>query len=348
MKDIKLGEFCKVNLQKSFGEFMCGVKKLFSMENFSAYLNYTISEANDTLDMNNTLGEPLETIIMLATDTLRKEDTITSTTTLKDELSKVSSALSFEKESKVNLPRVYEVDTGEFYNLFNYAFYGACIVDSKVCKCFERSFYLEKNKIAVGNAGYSEKLGRKLPYYFTHLPDTKKLIFIDPIKGEVETITCFEPISFIFILGDEIRAGGTPIARVNPDGSIHFHRAFDIVNRDYKKAERQAERNKGNKRKETPWQTVDLGKLRDSNTYIRVHSLIALMVFGIDCCRFAQMEANSVFTIDHIDSKHDHNSIDNLALLTRKANNCKGDKVDEKAGFQFDFFRYMRPDMFMI
>ena len=344
---ITLGEFCKVDIKKTFSKFMSEIKNIFGMKNFSAYLNFALGEANDTFSMDSDLWLPLEVITTMATDKVRKEDVITSTTTLKEELSKVSAALSFDKESKVNLPAQYEIDTGEFYNYFNYAFYAACIVDKKVCKCFERSFELEKNKISVGIAGHSTKLNRQLPYYFTHLPQTKKLIFIDPIKGQAETITCFEPITYISQYDGEIRAGGTLIARVNSDGSIHFHRGFDKVNRDYKKAERQSERAKGNKRKETPWQTVDLGRLNDSNTYIRVHSLVCLMVYGIDCCKFAQMEANSVFTIDHIDSIHDHNTIDNLALLTRKANNSKGDKVEDKAGFQFDYFKYMRPDLFV-
>ena len=44
-------------------------------------------------------------------------------------------------------------------------------------------------------------------------------------------------------------------------------------------------------------------------------------------------------TVDHINSKHDDNRIDNFALLTRSANDSKGSKVDETS-YYFDFFPY--------
>ena len=60
------------------------------------------------------------------------------------------------------------------------------------------------------------------------------------------------------------------------------------------------------------------------------------MVYGYEQVRLAMTEANSCYTIDHINSKHSDNRIDNLALVSRKANNQKKG-TDLKI---FDYFLY--------
>lgn len=105
---------------------------------------------------------------------------------------------------------------------------------------------------------------------------------------------------------------------------------------DRKAAERAKKIELGHKVKETCWQTTSLGKLKDSAYNIRAHSLICLMVYGLEPMMFALMGENSIFSVDHISGKHSDNRIDNLMIISNHANNVKKGKENYK-GFIFDF-----------
>lgn len=58
------------------------------------------------------------------------------------------------------------------------------------------------------------------------------------------------------------------------------------------------------------------------------------MVYGLECVKYTLMEGNSILTIDHWNGVHYDNKIDNLQILTRKANY---DKERGKAPYCYDF-----------
>lgn len=254
-------------------------------------------------------------------------------------VSEVSRFLSFDNmsEAQTYLPPTYGIENDYFYNYLNIFFYSLLLIEPDIEARFEVGYKLDQNKVEVGTAGYSEKLQRELPYYLTYL--TKKLVVVNPITGQVETISFKKDITQLSVVDNGIYVDGEWVGKV-VDGGLEFVVKYDEVQRDFKEAERAAKRESGKKAKETCWKTINLGTYNRSNKNIRAHSLVALMVYGIEVMKFALMEANSPLTIDHIDSVHDNNAIDNLALLTRTHNCSKGCKTDGK-GFYIDYFNYL-------
>ena len=227
--------------------------------------------------------------------------------------------------------------------IMDVGFYSMCILDDKIGKRFEVGYTLHQNRHTVGVAGYSEKLGRHLPYYVTYLH--RKLVFIDPISGQIDTVGFSKGIESIEIKSDSVVVNGDVVVEV-VDGEVKWYKEVDEVQRDFKEAEREVKRQSGKKVKETPWQTIALGPLVGEKTprTIRAHSLVALMVFGISCMRWGLMECNSLMTVDHINAEHSCNKIDNLALLTRQNNDSKGSTQDDT--YYFDYFTYFAPEAF--
>lgn len=244
--------------------------------------------------------------------------------------------LSFESKEQAaeNIPNQFWLEDDYFYNSLNLSFYALTILDPKIESRFEVGFILNKNKKCIGNAGYSEKLKMNLPYFLTFFD--KKLIIVDPVKGRVETISFKNKIKELYIKENKIWCDDIAFAE-KVKGKTEFLIPFDERQRDFRQAEREAKRKAGKKVKETSWRTIGLGSLRGSNKNIKEHILIALMVFGINVCRFTMMEGHSIYTIDHKNGIHDCNKIDNFDLLPRKANNSKG---DTEKGF-FDWFFYL-------
>lgn len=283
-----------------------------------------------------------ETLILNANWKLNKDNDFYNPKEINPAISRISSTLSFKSEAEVNkrLPSKYGIEDDIFFNKLNYSFFSLLFLDSKIEKRFEIGFILDKNKISAGIAGYSEKLGKELPFYFTYFDD--KVLFINPIQGRVMSFSkSKESIMGLTYNGSEVVVVGQEnkkIARVS-GSEVEFLEEVVAAESDMKSADRHMQREAGKKRKETPWQSVSLGKFKGSNAYMRAHTLITLMVYGIDTLKFALMEANSIMTVDHINAKHDDNRIDNLQLLTRNSNNSKGSKQDDT--FYFDYFQYL-------
>ena len=120
-------------------------------------------------------------------------------------------------------------------------------------------------------------------------------------------------------------------------GTIKEVQTTHLAQSDRKRAERERKREKGLKVEETPWLTTALDLVEGSAYNIRTHSFIALMVYGLEVMKYGIMENNSIFTIDHIDGRHNNNKIENLQLLTRKSNDQKKNKPND---FYFDYFWY--------
>lgn len=259
---------------------------------------------------------------------------------IKSMVKKIIDFVSFEskEEAKKYLPDQFGLEGEKFFNSLYLSFAALTLIDPKIESRFEVGCILNQNKKALGCAGYSEKLQRNLPFFLTFFE--KKLIFVDVVKGIVETISFKEKIKKLYIKNGKLWCNDFELAeRQIKDGidGIKFYFPFDERQRDFREAERAAKRKKGKKVKETSWRTVGLGSLRGSNKTVKEHILIALMVFGINPLRFVLMEGSSWWTIDHKNSIHDDNRLDNLDLLPRKANNSKG--ATEKQ--YFDWFFYL-------
>ena len=110
-----------------------------------------------------------------------------------------------------------------------------------------------------------------------------------------------------------------------------------LAQKDNKKSERKKKREKGLKSKEKPWLTTTLDKIGNSTFTIKTHSMIALMIYGLEVMKYGVMEGNSIFTIDHINGIHNDNNIENLQLLTRISNDKKRNKPQN---WYLDYFIY--------
>lgn len=252
---------------------------------------------------------------------------------------KIIDFLSFKTEEEVHntLPVKFGLKNDYFYNSLNYAFYALTILDKKIQDRYEVVYRLNQNKVAWGCAGYSEKLKCNLPFYFTYLD--KILVCVDAIRGRIETIQFEEKIEEVKIENGFLYVNGEETIKMVKETYLVFLKPLEERQRDYRQAERAAKRAKGAKVKETNWETIYLGKLRGSNKNLKSHLVIALMVYGIEVVKYAVMEGHSWMTVDHINAEHNDNRVDNLALLTRKNNNSKGDSQDDT--HYFDYFLYL-------
>lgn len=254
-------------------------------------------------------------------------------------INKIIDFLSFktEKEVHTTLPVQFRLKNDYFYNSLNYTFYALTILDKKIQERYEVVYRLHQNKVSWGCAGYSEKLKCNIPFFFTYLD--KILVCVDAIRGRIETVNFEEKIEEVKIENGILYVNGEEVIKMVKKTYLVFLKPVEERQRDYRQAERAAKRAKGSKVKETNWETIYLGKLRGSNKNLKSHLVVALMVYGIEVVKYAVMEGHSWMTVDHINAEHNDNRVDNLALLTRKNNNSKGDSQDDT--YYFDYFLYL-------
>lgn len=267
------------------------------------------------------------------------------------EMSKISDFLSFSSEahaSKYLLKTPY-IEDDFFYNVMEYTFYAMVLLDAQVFRRFKTAYTLWQHSVEFGIAGYSEKFKKFYPYYLTYFGN--KIFIVNPIKGEVKGFERAGSLREKKITGlltgtlEEKRVAlaatsegvYVPLVEENLYGTIKEVQPTHLAQSDRKRAERERKREKGLKVEETPWLTTALDSVEGSAYNIRTHSLIALMVYGLEVMKYGIMESNSIFTIDHIDGRHNNNKIENLQLLTRKSNDQKKNKPNS---FYFDYFGY--------
>lgn len=221
------------------------------------------------------------------------------------------------------LPKVWKGSVEE--EILSNTYWALTCIDDMYRKRAEVGFILDRNKVEIGKSGYSEKLKRDLPFYMTIFGN--RIFFIDPIRGIVykSKENRFSDYIGFSKRGSEVYYNGWKIAE-EVKGGVDVKIDFDVDMKDLKKSEKEELWAQGFDIKNTEWLTTHLGYLGGSNTYIRSHTFIMLMVYGFTggVC-YSLMERHSIMTTDHQNSKHNDNRIDNLALVTRTANNQKKD-----------------------
>lgn len=220
------------------------------------------------------------------------------------------------------LPTVWKGSAEE--EILSNTYWSLTCIDEMYRKRAEVGFILDRNKVEIGKSGYSEKLQRDLPFYMTIFD--KRIFFIDPIRGIVykSKENRFSDYIGFSKRGSEVYYNGWKIAE-EVVGGVDVKIDFEVDMKDLKKSEKEELWAQGFDIKNTEWLTTHLGYLGGSNTYIRSHTFIMLMVYGFDAVKYSLMERHSIMTTDHQNSKHNDNRIDNLALVTRTANNQKKD-----------------------
>ena len=242
--------------------------------------------------------------------------------TLNDCVGKLNWGLTLAGENpKKYLPTVWKGSLEE--DLLVHSYFAISCINPMYRKRAEVGYILDSYKFEYGNAGYSKRLNKTIPYYFTFFD--KYLFCVDAINGIVYRSTEHYQDCWKFnVKNNKLFYGYREVAE-ECNGKLHLIANFEQKMHDNKQAEREDLIAQGFDIKNTCWLTTHLGYLGDSNTYIRVHTFVMLMVLGYSSVCYALMEQNSIFTIDHITPKHDWNSVDNLALVTRTANNKKKD-----------------------
>lgn len=222
------------------------------------------------------------------------------------------------------LPKVWKGSVEE--EILSNTYWALTCIDDMYRKRAEVGFILDRNKVEIGKSGYSEKLQRDLPFYMTIFD--KRIFFIDPIRGIVykSKENRFSDYIGFSKRGSEVYYNGWKIAE-EVKGGVDVKIDFEVDMKDLKKSEKEELWAQGFDIKNTEWLTTHLGYLGGSNTYIRSHTFILLMVYGFTggVC-YSLMERHSIMTCDHITpNSYSDNRIDNLALVTRTANNQKKD-----------------------
>lgn len=240
----------------------------------------------------------------------------------KEALARVTQGL---KEVSANpekyLPKVWEGSFEE--ELFTTGFWAFTFWEEKLKERAEVGYMLDYNKIEFGISGYSEKLNKFLPYYFTTF--SSYTFMIDPVEGQVYR-SKFGVFRELRVEGNKLYNGGTLIAVADDFGGIELKVPFELNMEDLKAAEREKKRAEGKKVKETAWLSTELGYLRGKHKYIRSHTFICLMVYGFDWVKYSLMESGSIMSVDHTNAKHNDNRVNNLSLTSRSANTSKRDK----------------------
>lgn len=270
---------------------------------------------------------------------------------LNSEMTKISDFLTFPSKPTAMkyLTKTPYIEDNFMYNLLEYTFYALVLLDEQVYRRFKTAYTLWQHSVEFGIAGYSEKFNKFYPYYLTYFGN--KIFIVNPIKGEVKGFERVGSLREKKITGlltgtlEEKRVAlastsdgvYVPLVEENLYGTIKEVQPTHLAQSDRKRAERERKREKGFTVEETPWLTTALDSVEGSAYNIRSHSFIALMVYGLEVMKYGIMDSNSIFTIDHIDGVHNNNRIENLQLLTRKANDQK--KYNE-CDFYFNYFEY--------
>lgn len=266
--------------------------------------------------------------------------------------------LSFRsvEEAQEELYTVPYIESDYIFNLLEYTFFALVIVDEDIDRRFKTAYELWQNSQEIGVAGFSERENKLLPYYITKF-DTR-FFLINPITGEIKFFERKGGLRSKYVKGlsvgkEEFKDGRKrevavalltnnrfkPLVEISDLGVVTELCPTKKADSDRKAAERAKRREQGYEVEETPWQTVCLGNVDGSEYNIRSHSLICLMVYGIEVMKYGIMECNSIFSVDHINGVHNANGIDNLQLLTRLSNE---DKKKNPNGFYFDYFGYWK------
>lgn len=329
-------EINKENKNKKFEEILEEYRKLFVnedyllccvMRKFDTYrslLPYVVDEYADLIVENT------KKYAMKNTSKLDKEF---YEVTLTHCLSKINDGMTLAGEKPDEfLPSVWKNSMEE--EMLNTTYYALALMNNKFRKRAETGYLLDSNKVKIGCSGYSKKIKKFIPYYLTTFNDY--IFLIDAIRGLVyRSNTRFDNAALMQV-GNKVFCGDKLVAQEKEDCSTEFCFDKEPWMKDLKEKERANKRAKGHQVKETKWLSVPLGDLNSSNTYIRVHTLICLMVYGFDIVKYGLMDGSSIWSVDHSNSIHDDNSIDNLAFVTRSANSSKKDKQISV----FDYFLY--------
>lgn len=265
---------------------------------------------------------------------------------MNSEFTILSQFLACESEQEVYQKiKTQEYSTDSvFYKFMVESFFGLAMVHEEVQRSFMRAYMLWQHSQSVGCAGYSERLHKHLPYYFTYFGN--KVLFIDAVTGEVEWLEVwkgtptalyiekYKEYDEVFVAYEKRKR---PICRwYKEEKRLSFQVKRHKGHSDRKEAERREKRAAGHKVKETTWQTTALGNFEGSAHNIRTHSLICLMVYGLEPMLPALMNSNSIFSVDHINGCHSENSIENLRIVSNNDNNSKKGK-ENYSEFIFDW-----------
>lgn len=250
----------------------------------------------------------------------------------KEALKRVTQGLREVSENpKKYLPEVWQGSFEE--ELFDTGFWAFTFWDEKLKERAEVGYTLDYNKVEFGRSGYSEKLKKFLPYYFTTF--SSYTFLIDPIQGQVYR-SKFGVCQALRVEDSKLYSGRTLVAEEDSCGGIDLKVPFEVNMEDLKESEREKKKAEGKKVKDTKWLSTELGYLRGKHKYIRSHAFICLMLFGFEWVKYALMESGSIMSIDHTNAHHSDNRIDNLSLTSRSANTSKRDK--QIAIFDFSLY----------
>lgn len=329
-------EINKENYVKKFNEILEDYRKKFVDDDYllccltrkygadRSSLPYVVDEYADLI---------MENVKKYAMKNTSKIDKEFYEVTLNYCVSKINDGMTLAGEKPDELlPSVWKKSMEE--EMLTTTYYALALMNNKFRKRAETGYLLDSNKVDIGLSGYSKKLKQFIPYYLTTFNDY--IFLIDAISGLVyRSNTRFDNAALIQV-GNKVFCGDILIAQEKEDCSTEFYFDKEPCMKDLKEKERANKRAKGHQVKETKWLSVPLGYLNGSNTYIRVHTLVCLMTFGFDIVKYGLMDGASIWSVDHSNSKHDDNSIDNLAFVTRSVNSSKKDKQISV----FDYFLY--------
>ena len=331
-------EMNKENCVKRFEEILEGYRKLIvdnecflcrTARKYNTYGSLLPSLVDEYADM---IVENVRKYAMKNTKVI-DDDVYEVKVKLTDCVGKLNKGMTLAGEKPDEfLPPVWKGSFEE--EMLTTTYFSLALMNNMFRKRAETGFLLDGNKVAIGYSGYSKKLKQFIPYYITTFNDY--IFLVDAINGMIYRSNRKFANATLRHIGNEIFCGNELIAQEKEDCSTEFYFDKEKWMKDLKEKERATKRAKGHKVKETKWLSVPLGDLNNSNTYIRAHTLICLMVFGFDIVKFGLMEGSSIFTVDHSNAIHDDNRLDNLAFTTR-SQNCQ--KKDKQMSI-FDYFLY--------
>lgn len=327
---------------KSYTSFMNELKALYGTKGFSGEVqsSYTSFETG----MNDEFVWATGILLDAAENKVRNGDLDSyDLSRVEVAISDMSSGLSFNRvcDAVRSLPKVWQ---GSYEcNLFEYSYLGLLFLREEVSKRFEKAYEVWRNSCSYGER-VNDRTGLKYGvWYFTSFDSY--FFAVNPYKGLVlrSVERAYKDIGQLHIVeqGDcvwvEDIKSGLRLASINKETlRLNPTHPMDAVGSDLKKSEKEKRIAEGKQQKNTRWLSVNLGKYNGSNSYMRVHSLICLLVYGLEVMGPAIMEANSILTVDHINGTHDDNRIENLQLVSRKNNNNKKGSTLQI----FDYFCY--------
>lgn len=261
-------------------------------------------------------------------------------------ISAMSDGMSFSSidyaESK--LPKTWDESYAE--TRFEYAFWGSILLREEIALRFEKAYEVWRNSCSWGEKTKIERTGLECAtWYFTSFDSY--FFAINPKEGLVlksKNKLCNSINRLCILDADDVDydkvvdiESNTMLAYIDKiTGTLYSYMPMDTVGSDMKKSEKEKRIAEGKKQKRTCWLSVYLGNYKGSNSYMRVHTLICLLVYGLKVMGPAIIGSNSIFTIDHINNIHDDNRIENLQLVSRKSNSVK-----RASDLQlFDYFCY--------